>query len=107
MEQKLENTTKEYDLLGFRLKVTDEIETSEDVNEINIKPSQVIELVQEKIREINEKANHLNDTEKMVMVALELAEINLKNQTVFKNDINRLENCAKDALSYISEIEPL
>lgn len=104
MEQKVENEIKEYDLLGFRLKVTDEMLGDSDTE---VRPSEVIELVQEKIREINTKAAHLSDTEKMVMVALELAEINLKNQAVFQNDINRLQNCAKDALSYISEIEPI
>ena len=104
MEQKVENEIKEYDLLGFRLKVTDEMLTG---SESEVRPSEVIELVQEKICEINSKAAHLGDTEKMVMVALELAEINLKNQAIFQNDINRLENCAKDALSYISEIEPI
>lgn len=104
MEQKVENEIKEYDLLGFRLKVTDEMLGESDTE---VRPSEVIELVQEKIREINTKAAHLSDTEKMVMVALELAEINLKNQAVFQNDINRLQNCAKDALSYISEIEPI
>ena len=104
MEQKVENEIKEYDLLGFRLKVTDAMLGDSDTE---VRPSEVIELVQEKIREINTKAAHLSDTEKMVMVALELAEINLKNQAVFQNDINRLQNCAKDALSYISEIEPI
>ena len=104
MEQKVENEIKEYDLLGFRLKVTDEMIAESDSE---IRPSEVIELVQEKIREINSKAAHLSDTEKMVMVALELAEINLKNQAVFQNDIDRLQSCAKDALSYISEIEPI
>jgi hypothetical protein len=104
MEQKVENEIKEYDLLGFRLKVTDEMIAESDSE---IRPSEVIELVQEKIREINSNAAHLSDTEKMVMVALELAEINLKNQAVFQNDIDRLQSCAKDALSYISEIEPI
>lgn len=105
MEQKVASTIKEYDLLGFRLKVSDEILS--DDNGSDIRPSDVIELVQKKIREINEKAPHLSDTEKMVMVALELAEINLKNQASFENDINRLQNCAKDALSYISDIDPI
>lgn len=102
METNIETNIKEYDVLGFRLKVTEQMLQDSDVN-----PADVIELVQEKIREINSKASHLSDTEKMIMVSLELAEINLKNQAAFKNDINRLQNCAKDALSYISEIEPI
>lgn len=105
MEQNVASKIKEYDLLGFRLKVSDEMISGE--GEVEVRPSDVIELVQEKIREINQKAPHLSDTEKMVMVSLELAEINLKNQANFENDINRLQNCAKDALSYISEIDPL
>ena len=101
MKEKMENELKEYDLLGFRLKVR------EEVAEGKINPSEVIQLVQTKIRDINEKASHLSDTEKMIMVALELAELNLQNQTEFKKDITRLQNCAKDALSYINDISAI
>lgn len=97
------NTNKEndqFEILGTKLRLSSE-GTPADVT-----PSEVVELVNREAQKVLTKSPHLNREKVMLLVALQMAGEKLALEKEYRDNIQKLQTSAQDALQFIEEAVP-
>ncbi len=81
-------------------------EPMNDEDDTSLLPEDVVSVVKQEAKKIQDQAPGLSIGQVAVLVALKLASDKLRMEKDFKDNLLKLELTAKDALSYIEEVAP-
>lgn len=93
------------EMLSFRV-LGQEINFRPQQDEEEISASDVVELVNKEADKISQSLPHLDQNQVAVLVALKLAQENLKCEIKTKYELNKIRSSAMDALRFIEEVSP-
>ena len=93
------------EMLTFRV-LGQEINFRPQQDDDDLSPSNVVELVNKEADEISRTLPHLDPNQVAVLVALKLAQDNLKSEITTKKELNKIRSSAMDALRFIEEVSP-
>lgn len=97
------NTYKEndqFEILGTKLRLSSE-GTPNDVA-----PSEVVDLVNREAQKVLAKSPQLNREKVMLLVALQMAGDKIALEKEYRDNIQKLQTSAQDALQFIEEATP-
>ena len=77
-----------------------------DEDDTSLLPEDVVSVVKQEAKKIQEQTPGLSLGQDSVLVALKLASDKLRMEKDFKDNLLKLELTAKDALRYIEEVAP-
>tara|TARA_B100000925_G_scaffold98118_1_gene71638 strand:- start:7246 stop:7560 length:315 start_codon:yes stop_codon:yes gene_type:complete len=95
-------TEREYDILGFKLKVNPE----EEGEQSKVTSQRVIEFVQKKISELKDKYPQLSDAQIAVLLAMESSRERLEIEEDFKQSVEFYDNQAQRVKDLVETIKP-
>jgi cell division protein ZapA (FtsZ GTPase activity inhibitor) len=95
-------TEREYDILGFKLKVNPE----EEGEQSKVTSQRVIEFVQKKISELKDRYPQLSDAQIAVLLAMESSRERLEIEEDFKQSVEFYDNQAQRVKDLVETIKP-
>lgn len=98
----MESNRKDLDFNVLGYKVT----LKPDTDGVNSTAHKVVELVRSEAFKIQEKSPGLDRGQVALLVALQLASEKISLESEFKENVEKLQLTAKDALQYIEEVSP-
>jgi cell division protein ZapA (FtsZ GTPase activity inhibitor) len=91
----------EYDILGLKVKYRPQGEDDA------VGPADVVERLMFEVSNIREKKPHLTQAEVATLLALKLQHEKMVLESEYRDNIEKLQLTATDALQYIDEVSPL
>ncbi|MCO4792527.1 MAG: cell division protein ZapA [Bacteriovoracaceae bacterium] len=90
----------DFDVLGYKIKLSPDADGSTDTAE------RIVDLVRSEALNLQEKSPALDKGQVAILVALKLASEKLSLEHDFKENLDKLQLSARDALQYIEEVSP-
>ena len=95
-----EQDMKDYEILGYRVKLCSQKEGEE------LTPDEVVEYVRMKANRLLDKMPQLDKGEIALLVALTIAQEKMKLQKDFCENVDSFHGYAEEALQFIEEVSP-
>ena len=98
----MENKTSsvEYEILGYKVRLREEEASTSS------SPNEVVDFVRDEANKIMDRAPHLERGEVALLLALQLAEKNMRLENQYQTEVSQLKEKASQALDLIEEVTP-
>ena len=96
-------TQREYNILGFSVKVSPENEGEES----KVTSQQVVDFVQKKVLELKDKYPQLSDAQISVLLAMNTARERLEMEKDFRDSVEYYDGEARRVKDLVESIKPL